>query len=164
MARAVAGRVSASVDVLETADALGVGDGVGLYRHVLSQVVDIATGTSDGQADRAYSTSGTASSTPTDIDLTGSLSSALGSANFVDIMTIMVKNTGSTTTLRVGGDANALPLFGAANDLILIPAGGCLLWHAPAGVAVTAGTGDILQVDTASGTTTYQIVVVGRSA
>lgn len=164
MARAVAGRITIAVDLMETADGLGVGDGIAQYRHALSQVVDVATGTSDGQMDRAYSTAGTASSTPTDIDLTGSLSSALGSANFVDVSLIMIKNTGSTTTLRIGGDANFLALFGAAADFLLLPAGGCICWYAPAGIGVTATTGDILQLDTASGTTTYQAVIGGRSA
>lgn len=132
----------------------------------LTATYDRDAGTSSGQTDLLYSKTLTVSSTPTDLDFAGGsnvVDPATGSsATWTKIQGIMIRNTGSVQ-LQVGGDANSIPAFGAAADYLLIPAGGALAWDLGAdGIAVTAGTGDILQLATASSSTTVQITVWGR--
>lgn len=166
MAREASGRFSFALSVDERQTALGTGDVVGHANHTLNLAADWSSGTADGSVDRVWSGAATASTTPTDVDVVGSLTSIIGAGTvgFADVVLVAIRNTGSTV-LRVGGDANALAMFGATNDLMLVQPGGMIAaYHGPAGLAAVAGTGDILQLDTASGTTTYQIVIVGRSA
>jgi hypothetical protein len=118
--------------------------------------------------DRIHSDAITVTSTPTDVDLAGSLSSEVGggTTTFVKVSLIYVKNkspSGSGNVL-IGGDANALPFFSAANDVLVLPPGGVFLWHAPPGVTVTAGTGDILQLAASTGSVELEYIVGGRSA
>ena len=166
MAREASGRFSVSLVADERNTALGVGDALAHATHSIALAADWPNGTSDGQVDRVYSTNGTATTTPTDIDLVGSLASIIGAGTvvLVDLVAVVIRNTGAGI-LRVGADPNAIPLFAAASHASNIPPGGCLAYYAgPAGLGLTAGTGDILQLDTASGSTTYQLVIVGRSA
>jgi hypothetical protein len=120
------------------------------------------------QADLCYiSKAATASSTPTDVDLAGALTRRVHGSTLtaVDLCGIYLRNKSATTTLRIGGDAASVPLFGAVGDFINIPPGTTFLWEsALGGVTVTASTGDILQIDTASGTAEYDLAVWGRSA
>ena len=63
--------------------------------------------------------------------------------------------------------ANGIPLYLAASDGEQIPINGWLVknWPSAAGIVVTAGTGDLLNiVNTAAGTITYQIICGGASA
>lgn len=139
---------------------------------VVKEVQDFANGTGANQADKVYSDTRTiAASTTEDLDLAGgSLSDALGAAlTFVKVRAILIiANEGNTNNLHVGGDANAVPIFGAAADFIVVKPGGLFLWTAPdaAGVTVTPGTGDILQVANsgAGSTVTYRVVILGTSA
>lgn len=166
MARTAVGRTALDVRYTEANTDVGVGDSVGRVDHIMTHARDIANGTSDGQADRVYSTSGTASTTPTDIDLSGSLASVIGAGTtvFVELQTLCIQNTG-TVNLQIGGNAAAIPLTAATNDIMLLPPGGTLFWDfGTSGLAITATTADILRLLTGSGTTTYRLVVAGRSA
>jgi hypothetical protein len=166
MPREATGRFSVSLVADERNTALGVGDTIAHATHAIAQAVDFASGTADGQIDRVYSTGGTASTTPTDIDVQGAIASLIGAGTVVlaDVVGVVIRNTGATR-LRVGGDANALAMFNlAASFLFVEPGGFFATYMGPAGLASVAGTGDILQIDTASGTTTYQLEIVGRSA
>ena len=64
--------------------------------------------------------------------------------------------------------SNGVPLFLAASDGLDVKPGGCFLWLAPdaTGVAVTAGTGDLINIaNSSSGTSvTYDVVIIGASA
>src|SRR5262245_48657417 len=117
MARRSYGRISFSVDIQEEADSLGVGDGVARFNHVLAVAVELAAGLGDAQIDRVHSMNGTASNTPTDIDLSGSLTSPLNANTniFTEISGIAIYNTGSVN-LRVGGDAAGIPLMSDPSD------------------------------------------------
>jgi hypothetical protein len=86
------------------------------------------------------------------------------------IKAILVKAaSGNTNNVNVSRPAsNGVPLFLAASDGIAVLPGGAFLWVAPnaAGVAVTAGTGDLLTFTNSAGTAsvTYDVVIVGASA
>lgn len=166
MPRQVVGRITVDVELLERDTDKGTGSGVAQMAHQLVTDVIVASGTADGQMDRVYSDALSLTTTPTDLDLAGSLASDIGAGTvvFAEVSLIAVKHLGTTGNIQLGGDANFLAIFGAAADFILIPPGGTFLWYAPAGVAVTATTGDILQLAASTGTIAAQVVIGGRSA
>ena len=131
-----------------------------------------SSGTSADQADLIFHDQRTlAASANEDLDLAGSLSSALGSTlTFVDLKAVLISAaTGNTNNVRVTRPAsNGVPLFLAASDGIDVYPGGVFLWVAPGTsvVTVTAGTGDLINVaNSSSGTSvTYDVVIIGTSA
>lgn len=166
MARGVTGLVSIGVDLVEHSTALGIGSEVGRLRHAVTQAVTFATGTTDGQLDRVWSDEVSLTTTPTDVDLVGSLTSELTgqTTSFADVVLIVVRNLSASGNILVGGDAASIPLFSAANDVIVVPPGGTLLWYGGNGIAATATTADILQLAASTGTVTCGILFAGRSA
>lgn len=153
----------------------------------LSNALDLATGvvpldfkkrltwTSGTTADKAdllfHDERTIAASSNEDLDLAGSLASAYGSTlTFVELRAVMVyAAAGNTNNVRLTRPAsNGVPLFLAASDGIDIPPGGFFMWACPADgkVAVTAGTGDLLNVaNSSSGSSvTYDVILIGTSA
>jgi hypothetical protein len=132
--------------------------------------VALADGTAANQSDRIFSDTRTITASSTDsLDLAGALTNAFGTVTFAKVKAVLVKAaSGNTNNVNVTRPAsNGLPLFLAASDGIPVLPGGAFLWVAPgAGVTVTAGTGDLLDlVNSGAGTSvTYDIVVVGTSA
>ncbi|MGP4092928.1 hypothetical protein [Nonomuraea sp. KM90] len=132
----------------------------------------LAQGTGVGQADLMWSDQRTVAASATDtVDLAGSLSAPLGGTlTFLRIKMLAVfPAPGNTNNLLVQRPAtNGVPLFSAVSANMPVPPGGAFLWYAPsaAGVAVTAGTGDLIDfVNAAAGTpVTYDVVIVGASA
>lgn len=132
----------------------------------------LTSGTSDDQADLVFSDTRTiAASSNEDIDLAGVLVDALGDTlTFVEVRAVLIAaSAANTNNVRVTRPAsNGVPLFLAASDGIDVPPGGVFLWACPADgqVAVTPGTGDLLNVaNSSSGTSvTYDITIVGTSA
>jgi len=127
-----------------------------------------ASGTGANQADRVFhdqrSTSGVDS-----LDLAGVLLDAFGDAfTLARIKLLYLSAAGANTAdLRVTRSAsNGVQIFGAASDYMVLRPGGFILWGAPdaTGVAVAAGTSDILEITSASGSQTYNIVIIGASA
>jgi hypothetical protein len=111
--------------------------------------------------------------------ITGSGTDALdfSGGGLVDVMNVAwaparikylcVINLGPNDIQLVRPASNGIPIYLAASDGELIPANGFLekCWPSAAGVVVTAGTGDLLNiVNTAAGTITYQIICGGASA
>lgn len=138
----------------------------------LDRVLSWASGTGANQADRIWHDRRTiAASGNEDLDLAGSLTDAFGATiTFARIKAVVVAaasgNTNNVNVSRPG--SNGVPLFLAASDGIPVRPGGLFLWVAPdaTGVAVTAGTGDLLNVaNSGAGTgVTYDIAVIGASA
>lgn len=133
---------------------------------------ELTTGTSADQADRLYqarltlSTSGT-----TSLDLSGSLTDDLGQTTvFAKVKGIAIYNRETTAGLAlvIGGNANPLStIFSDASDEVKVGPGGMFLLTSPVdGYAVTAGTGDILDITNPSGSSTvsFDIVIWGTSA
>lgn len=138
------------------------------YRHRTT----LTSGTGLGAADMVWSDTRTINaSSNEDLDLAGSLTGPLGTTlTFARIKGLLVAAaSGNTNNVRVTRPAsNGVPLFLAASDGIDVKPGGCLLWFAPdaTGVAVTAGTGDLINIaNSSSGTSvTYDVVIIGASA
>jgi hypothetical protein len=140
----------------------------------LTSSVALATGTGAGQADKVFADTRTLSASATeDLDLAGVLTDALGTAiTFARIKAVIVTadadNTNSVQITRPA--SNGVPLFMAAGDGIALRPGASFAWFAgdadATGVAVTAGTGDLLTLTNSAGSTgvTYSVLIVGCSA
>lgn len=128
----------------------------------------LADGELVNQADFVWHDEGTLSNTTRDIDLYGGLTDAFGNtinAKVIKCVLVHNKNTTAGQYLDVGGDANSVPIFVNASDIVRVhPDGIFFLWNpSAAGYAVTAATGDIIQLDsTGSGANiSYEIVIIG---
>jgi hypothetical protein len=134
--------------------------------------IELSNGTAANAADLMFSDQRTlAASANEDLDLAGSLANAFGTTlTFVELRAVLVSAAAANTNnvLVSRPSTNGVPLFSAAGDQIIIPPGGVFLWSCPADgkVAVTASTGDLLNVANSGGSTgvTYDIVIVGVSA
>lgn len=133
--------------------------------------LSLTDGTGADQADRIFSDERTlAASASEDLDLSGSLTNAFGTVTFARIKAVLViADSGNTNNVNVSRPAsNGVPLFLAASDGIGVRPGGVLLWACTdaTGVAVTAGTGDLLTIaNSSSGSAvTYRIIIIGASA
>lgn len=132
----------------------------------------LTTGTGANQADRLFTDQRTITASSTDsLDLSGTLTDAFGATvTFARIKAVFVTAAaGNTNNVNVTRPAaNGVPLFLAAGDGVPVKPGGMFAWMAPdaTGVAVTAGTGDLIDmVNSGAGTSvTYDVVVIGASA
>jgi hypothetical protein len=134
-----------------------------------SVIDELASGTGLDQADRIWHDRRTLAAAAEDLDLAGSLTNAFGvTATFAKVKGLLIKNRNTTAghVLSIGGDAASLALFTAVNDIYpLGPDGVFFIWEpSAAGKAVTAGTGDLLQIDAGANTISYDIIVIGTSA
>lgn len=131
-----------------------------------------ASGTAINTADMIFTDTRTiAASSNEDLDLAGSLTGAYGNTlTFARLKALLiVAATGNTNNVRVTRPAsNGVPLFLAASDGIDVRPGGFFFVAAPdaTAYAVTAGTGDLINVaNSSSGTSvTYDVVLIGASA
>lgn len=138
----------------------------------LARQLSFSEGAGAGAANMIWSDRRTVAASATDaIDLAGSLIGPFGTTlTFARIkMLLVLAAAGNTNNVNVVMPAsNGVPLFLAAGDGIGVKPGGMFWWHDPsaAGVAVTAGTGDLLNlVNSGAGTpVTYDIVIVGASS
>lgn len=138
----------------------------------ISKRITLASGTGANQADLVFADNRTiAASGNEDLDLAGVLAGPLGGTlTFVKVKAVLIRAAvGNTNNVRVTRPAaNGVPLFLAASDGIDVPPGGMFLFVAPgaAGVAVTAATGDLINVaNSGSGTSVnYDVVIIGTSA
>lgn len=157
------------IKVIEYSSPGGAGAQAGSLRHVLEFEKDWTSGTTANTADLVYSLNDVGyTTTPVDYDLRGSLASKLDASAVVavEVVCVIVKNESTTGDLHVGGDANSIPLFGAAADYLVVKPGGLLVLCSGAdpAYATTAGTGDILQITASAGTVVGDVIVLGRSA
>jgi hypothetical protein len=135
------------------------------------QVNDLAQGVGANQADQIWSDQRTLSAGANeDLDLKGTLLDAFGVAFTPSKVRVLIIRASSANTndLVLFGDANSVPFLNTAATTSNLKPGGTLVLVAPnlAGVTVTAGTGDIVQIANGGGGTsvTYDIVVVGASS
>lgn len=134
--------------------------------------ITLANGTGANQGNMMWHDQRTlAASATEDLDLAGSLTNAFGATQtFARIKAIIVyAATGNTNNVNVTRPAaNGVPLFLAAGDGIPVRPGGLFMWISPdaTGVAVTAGTGDLLTFTNSAGSTsvTYDVILIGASA
>lgn len=138
----------------------------------LAAAIALAAGTGANQSDRLFSDTRTLTASASEsLDLAGSLTDAFGATiTMARIKAILVTaSSGNTNDVQVTRPAaNGVPLFLAASDGLPVRPGGAFLWVAPdaTGIAVTAGTGDLITFTNSAGSTsvTYSVVIVGASA
>lgn len=139
----------------------------------LAATISLLNGTGAGQADLIFTDTRTVSASPNteSLDLAGSLTDAYGTTmTFARIKAIIVSaasaNAANINVVRPA--SNGVPLFLAASDGISVRPGGFFAWGCSdaTGVAVTAGTGDLIAFTGSTGTAafTYTIVIIGASA
>jgi len=166
---ALSGSVTTNLSFAQTS----TGDGLGSGRFDLAviQAIALANGVAINQADVIYKQQATILTAATlTLDLKGGgLLDVFGVAiNPVKLVGIYIFSKASNTTnLTVFGDAAHVPFLGTvATSLTLKPGGKYEQWDPSlAGIAVTAGTGDIVKIINAAGASAVvDIVIVGRSA
>ena len=134
--------------------------------------IRLTSGVGANQADKMYAATRTLAASGTeDLDLAGVLTDPVGATlTYARVKLIYVTAAaGNTNNVNVTRPAaNGVPLFLAAGDGLAVKPGGMFAWAAPdaTGVAVTAGTGDLLTFTNSAGSTsvTYSVVIVGASA
>lgn len=138
----------------------------------LAQQMNFTQGAGAGQSDMIWHDQRTITASSTDsLDLAGTALQSPFGANltFARIKLLLVRAaTGNTNNVNVTRPAsNGVPWVLAAGDGVPVLPGGLFFWYAPsaAGIAVTAGTGDLIDiVNSGAGTSvTYDIVIVGAS-
>jgi hypothetical protein len=135
----------------------------GALNHSITS--NYAVGSSAGQVDTVYTKGRTVpSSSSADSLVLSSLTDPAGNAiAFVHVVDLIVENTDTTNTLTVGGGSTAVSWLPSAG--VAVPPGSALILHVPAGLLVTSGSTDHLQVSTSGGTNVaYNITLAGRSA
>lgn len=139
---------------------------------LISQLVQLATGTSAGQADRMYTGTRTLTASATeDLDFAAGVLDFQGNAiTFARIKLLYVKAAvGNVNNVVLGAGTNPwVTLLNSTGTVTLRPGAGHLNWAGVAdatGYAVTAGTGDVLKVLNSAGGTSvsYDIAVIGAS-
>jgi hypothetical protein len=133
--------------------------------------LSLPDGIGSGQANKLFHDVRTlANSANESLDLAGVLTDAFGDIlTLAKVKVLIIKNRDTVQTLSVGGAASlgwAAP-FGDATDILKIAPGALavLVWD-PAGVAVTAGTGDLLKIanGAAGNAADYEIIIIGSTA
>lgn len=134
---------------------------------------NLASGTSNGQADLLFSDRRTIAASGTDdLDLAGSLQDAFGQTiTFARVKAIMVAaDAANTNDVVVGASATNTFVgpFGSATHTIKVQPGNAFSIGAIGATAwpVTATTADLLRVANSAGGTsvTYEIAILGASA
>lgn len=119
-----------------------------------------ASGNAAGQCDVVYDTAGTATSTPTVLDMSA-LPSMVGASarNMVRLHELTIENTGAAALVVGGGSTPVLP------DALTIPVGGRhVLGFAASGAdGLNVATNKLLSISCAT-STTYRITIAGRTA
>ena len=137
-------------------------------RHLAEYIRSLRSGTETLKADIVWSDTRTLNTTTEDLDIRGTaLTGAFGqSIAIAELVGIYIRNNSTAGTLTVGGDATApiTGLFADVTDKIVIGPLGVFFWLRPDdGIAVGAGTTDVLQIQS-SASVSYSIMLIGRSA
>ena len=119
-----------------------------------SQIATLAT------SDTIYTATRTIAGGVVSIDLNGTLDDPLGDAiTFATVELVYIISKGAAS-MTVGG-ANNIPMLGSG-DVLNLAAGAYFEYIDPAGITVTAGTGDLILVTGTNGDT-FDIVVIGTA-
>jgi hypothetical protein len=166
---AVTTTIKALIRAIET----GTGDlATPSATHELALSDSLASGTSNGQADKVWSDARTLTASASEaLDLTALSGGALGATvAFAEVVAILIRardtNTNSVEVTRTA--TTGAPLFMADGDGISLGPGQWFMWADGfgGGKSVTDTTDDTITVTNSAGGTSvvYDIVIVGRSA
>lgn len=132
---------------------------------------ELADGVEIDEADKLYSLSSQsiADGGTLSIDLKGSLTDPAGAAfTPAKLKALIIRaDPTNTTNLTVGGDANHVPVLSAGTTTFVLKPGGMFVFVDPslAGVAVTAGTGDLVKIVNGAGAAALvDVIIIGTSA
>jgi hypothetical protein len=134
---------------------------------IYSIIANLSNGTGASQASQQWHDTRTIAPSGTDsIDLAGALVNAFGvTVTFTKVKLLLVRAAAANlNNIQVARPAsNGWPWFLAVSDGFLLQPGAFNVFFDPGGIAVTAGTGDLLSIINAAGvnSVTYDIVVVG---
>lgn len=134
----------------------------------MSLAATLADGSGANKASKVFYDERTLTTGATeDLDLAGSLTDGFGTTlTFTKIRLVMIKaDAANTTALTVGNGTNPFLFLGTGSHVVVLDASDMILLYKPGanGVAVTAGTGDVLKVANAAGASaTYQVLIVGE--
>lgn len=136
--------------------------------QLFSYLAELTSGAGLNAANAVWSDQRTVAASTTDsLDLKGSLTDALGVAfTPARIKGLIVRNRGAQEIALTRPASNGVPWLSAAGDAVIIRPGGVNLWLAPdaTGVAVTAGTGDLIDIVNGAGSSViYDIVIIGAA-
>lgn len=143
----------------------------GGIRHFLRNVVGInfTDGTGAGQVDRVWSDERPlVASDDEDLDFSGGINSVINGTALImaKLKVLIIVNTGTVDIRLVRPAANGIAIFTNASDGEVIAAnGGFVVKYYPAGITVTAGTADLINILNLSGATAaaYEIHALGTS-
>ena len=165
----VSGKITLRLDVTQTG-----GADLTTPTELLPTIdFDVADGTGADQMDMLWHDQRTlAASTSEDLDLAGSLVDAFGTTmTFAEVrLLIVMASSANTNDVLVGGaSANQfINWVSDASDVVVVKPDGMLFLYNPSdgAYAVTAGTGDLLQIENSGAGTsvTYDIYIGGVSA
>lgn len=167
-----AASLTSKIEVMVTGELVNTALDLGVQpvaKLVSRPTVSFGNGTGAGQANVVWWDERSLSAATTeDIDLAGGgLVDAFGAAVApAKLRAVIIKNNSTTQVLTLFGDANSVPVLNTAATTYTLQPGGVFVgaWPALAGIAVTAGTGDIIQVANAAGSACpYTIIVIGTS-
>lgn len=153
------------------ANALAIGSSSANLSNAYS--TSLTDGAGAGQANRVYWAQRTLTASATEtLDLAGTLLDQFGTAiTFARIKALVISAAAANTNnVVVGGGATThTGLLGATTYTAVVRPGATLCWFAgvadAVGYAVTAGTGDLIQVaNSSSGTSvTYDVIIIGSA-
>lgn len=131
-----------------------------------SPAITFTNGAGASAANIIFADDRTLGASPDDLDLAGVLADLYGGTlTFVRVKAIYIKNTGNAS-ITVGADGtNPWATLLNSTGTLTLPASAWFVAATPdaTGWAVTAGTGDILQVSGTNGQT-YEIAILGASS
>lgn len=136
--------------------------------------ISLGDGAGAGAANLIYQDSGNIAASGTNsLDLAGGglVGPDNGALAFARIKGLFVRaratNNAANNVVVTRPAANGVPLFAAAGDALALRAGEVFAWMSPtaAGVAVTAGSADLIDLVNSAGTNTvdYDVVILGAS-
>ena len=135
------------------------------------RTTSLATGVGASQADKIYTLKAQtiADGATLSIDCKAALVDAFGAAfTPAKLRAVYIFSTGANTTnLTLFGDANSVPILNTAATTSTLRPGGMFLATdvTTTGIAVTAGTGDIIKIVNAAGAAaTVDVVLIGTSS
>ena len=163
-------RFDISIKVPEWKTDIGVNGGTSQFLHQFDFFTSYENGTGANKINAVYSSPATAISGATDVDLRASLASVLdgSTVSFPIVVGVFIKNLSTTTGqyITVGAATNPwITWLGASGDAVRVGPGGIFALTSPVdGYATTSGTGDILTLTPATGSPSYSMLIIGRSA
>jgi hypothetical protein len=152
---AISGTVSGNFDITDTRTNVGLpaaSTRLGINRQ---PSITYSDGAAAAMFDRIYAAARTLGGASEDLDLAGVLADVYGGTiTAVRAKALYIKNLSTANNIVVGGDAtNPWATLLNATGTITLPPGAWMIVATPdaTGWAITAGTGDILQVAGTSG-------------